>query len=142
MKWTHLFCPPVFLACTEINLFCLSSVHPIPQCTGSQYSHSSKHTRHSAPAAENRRGLFHSLKSCQREDSQLSWIMSSHRNELNRGTANGTAIKNNDCWNWRQMVGGLQLGHAFLRSGLHSFGNLQCCLPSFPTSASIAGSSL
>ena len=72
LKWTPLLCSCFLLAYPGINLFCFSSVQPIPQCIGPQYSRSSKHTRHSAPAAENRRGLFHIPKNCQREDSQLS----------------------------------------------------------------------
>lgn len=36
LKWAHLLCPCLFLAYTGINLFCFSSVQPIPQSTGPQ----------------------------------------------------------------------------------------------------------
>lgn len=80
LKWTEIVCPCFFLAYTGLKLFYFISVQPIPQCIGSQCSHNSKHTGHSAPAAENIRGLFHIPKSCQTEDSRLSWITSTHKN--------------------------------------------------------------
>lgn len=80
LKWTQIVCPCFFLAYTGLKLFYFISVQPIPQCISSQYSHNSKHTGHSAPAAENKRGLSHIPKSCQTEDSQLSWITSTHKN--------------------------------------------------------------
>lgn len=74
---THLICPCFFLAYIGIHLFCFNSVQPIPQCPVPQHSRSSQHT--STVLQQQKIGLFHIPKNCQREDSQLSWITSNQK---------------------------------------------------------------